>query len=98
MNIHCYEYMDDYHLKAWILNKMKRKRFIGGKHTDIKNIRKGAPPELCSRIDDCLKELIKNSFVILKITEYGKQVSLNPKLIKEINEFIQKYYTEEIFK
>jgi hypothetical protein len=84
-------------IKAWILNKMKRKRLIGRRHTDIKNIRKGAPPNFYTQIDDSIKELIKEGVIILKITEYGKQVSLNPRLMKEINEFILKHYTEEIF-
>jgi hypothetical protein len=86
--------MNKEQLKAWILNKMKRYRFIGGRHTDIKNIRKGAPPKFYSDIDDLVKELIKEGFVILKITAYGKHVSLNPGMMKEINEFIQRYYTE----
>lgn len=90
--------MSKQQLKAWILNKMKRRRFIGGRHTDIKNIRKGAPQQFYSEIDDLLKELIKDGLVILKITEYGRHVSLNSKLMEEINEFIQKYYTKEIFK
>ena len=85
-------------IKAWVLNKMKRKRWIGGRHTDIKNIRKGAPPDFYVQIDDLIKELIKEGAIVLKITEYGKHVSLNPRLMKEINEFIQKYYTEEVFK
>jgi len=89
--------MNEERLKAWILNKMKRKRFIGSRHTDVKNIRKGAPQEFYSEIDDHLKDLIKSGFVVVKITEYGKHVSLNPKFMKEINEFIQKYYTEEVF-
>jgi len=85
-------------LKAWILNKMKRKRFIGGSHTDIKNIRKGAPQQFYSDIDSLLKELTREGFIILKITAYGRHVSLNVRAMKEINEFIQKYFTEEIFR
>jgi len=85
-------------LKAWVLNKMKRKRFIGGRHTDIKNIRKGALQQFYSEIDDLLKELIAESLVILKLTEYGKHVSLNPGAMKEINDLIQRHYTEEVFK
>jgi len=84
-------------MKSWILNKMKRKRWIGGRHTDVKNIRKGVPPNFYVQIDDLVKELIKEGIIILKVTEYGKHVSLNPRLMKEINEFVQRHYTEEVF-
>ena len=97
LNIHYIECMPaKEQMKAWILNKMKRKRFIGGSHTDIKNLRRGAPPDLYNQIDDIIKELVKENMIIIKITEYGKQVSLNPRLMKEVNEFIQKFYTEEV--
>lgn len=98
MNIQYNEYMTTREqIKAWILNKLKRHRYIGGKHTDIRNIRKGAPPEFYSEIDDATKELIRDGIVVVKITAYGKHVSLNPRLMKEINEFIQKNYTEVMF-
>jgi len=85
-------------VKAWILNKMKRHRYIGGRHTDIKNIPKGSPPNFYSEIDYVLKELIREGLIIVKITAYGKHVSLNPRKMQEINDFIQKYYTEVVFK
>lgn len=85
-------------LKAWILNKLKRHRYIGGKHTDIANISKGAPPKYHKQIDELVKELIRVGLILTKITSYGKHVSLNPNSLKTINEFIQKYYTDEIFK
>ena len=84
-------------LKGWILNKMKRYRLVGGKHTDIKNIRKGAPLNFYSEIDELVNELIKQGFIIVKVTSYGKHVSLNPRLLKDIDDFIQKHYTEETF-
>ena len=84
-------------LKGWILNKMKRYRLVGGKHTDIKNIRKGAPLNFYSEIDELVNELIKQGFITVKVTSYGKHVSLNPRLLKDIDDFIQKHYTEETF-
>lgn len=88
----------DENLRAWILNKLKRHRYIGGKHTDIKNVRKGAPPRFYSQIDGIVNELIKEGIILVKITAYGKHVSLNPKLMREINELIQKRYTKAVFK
>jgi hypothetical protein len=85
-------------LKAWVLNKLKRHRYIGGKHTDIVNISKGAPPKFHKQIDELVKELVRDGLILTKITSYGKHVSLNPNSLKTINEFIQKYYTDDIFK
>ena len=85
------------HLKAWILNKLKRHRCIGGKHTDITNVRKGADPKMYSEIENILKDLIKAGNLLVKITSYGKHVSINPKLIKEIDEFIRRNFTEVVF-
>ena len=38
------------------------------------------------------KELIKKGFILNKITSYGLEVSLNPKLSKEIEDEIRKFY------
>lgn len=85
-------------LKAWVLNKLKRHRYIGGKHTDVTNARKGADPRSHSEIDDIMKDLIKSGNILVKITSYGKHVSLNPRLIKEIDEFIREHFIEVAFK
>ena len=84
-------------LKAWLLNKMKRHRYIGGKHTDINNVRKGADPKTHSELGDIVKDLIKSGNVLIKNTSYGKHASLNPRLIKEIDEFVRKNFTEVVF-
>ena len=85
-------------LRACVLNKLKRHRYIGGKHTDINNVRKGSDPKNYSEIEDIIKELIKSGNILVKITSYGKHVSLNPRLIKEIDEFIQRNFTEFVFR
>ena len=84
-------------LKALVLNKLKRHRYIGGKHTDESNVRKGSDPKNYSTIEDILKSLIKSGHVLTKITSYGKHVSLNPRLIKEIDDFIQNHFTQVTF-
>lgn len=88
----------DNQIKAWILNKLKRHRYIGGRHTDIVNVRKGAPQKYYKQINKQVEKLIREGIIIIKVTAYGKHISLNPRLMKEINDFIQKYYTKTIFK
>jgi hypothetical protein len=84
-------------VQAWILNKMKRQRLIGGKHTDIRNIRKGAPQQFYEQIDDELGKLIKEGLVSVKPTAYGKHVQLNPRALGEINERVRRHFTEQVF-
>jgi hypothetical protein len=85
-------------IRAWILNKMRGHRFIGGRHTDVKNVRKGAPPKYYDIIDKQLDELRKNGMVVFYVKAGAKHVSLNQHMLNEINEFIRKNYTEKIFK
>lgn len=90
--------ISDNQIKAWILNKMRSHRFIGRKHTDIKNIRKGAPQEYYKRIDKQLSKLRKMGFVVFYVKAGAKHVSINPSALNDINDFIRKNYTEVIFK
>jgi hypothetical protein len=88
----------DDQLKAWILNKLKRHRFIGGRHTERKNVRKGAPLEYYGKIDDLLDLLIKRYRFIVAAGKTGERhVSLNPRLIGEIDSFIRQHYVGTVF-
>ncbi len=99
MDIHNIEYMPtDEHLKAWVLNKLKRHRCIGGKHTEAKNVRKGAPPTCHEKIDDLLGQLIKRDrFVWAGGKTRERHVSLYPHLLGEIDSFIRRHYVEAVF-
>lgn len=90
--------ISDDQIKAWILNKMRSRRFIGGKHTDIKNVRKGAPQKYYKEMDKQLNELRKMGFVVFYLKSGAKHVSINPHVLNEINEFIRKNYTRVVFK
>jgi len=76
--------------RRFILEKMLRHGWIGGKHTAYDNIRKGKPVSEYKAIEKELKQLIREGFVISKPTGYGTQVSLNPRRVKEIIEMIEK--------
>ncbi|MFY3740507.1 MAG: hypothetical protein HMLIMOIP_000946 [Candidatus Nitrosomirales archaeon] len=64
-------------------------KIIGGKHTAIENLKKGFPSHLRGDVDDEVKELIRNGFIIPKTTSYGLQVSLNPRMIAEIERILE---------
>ena len=67
----------------------------GGKHTEIRNIKKGFPSHIPSSnkgrklIDRAIKELINNGFLLCKKSTHELHVSLNPRMKKEIMELIK---------
>jgi len=71
-----------------ILRKMYFDRIIGGKHTAIENLKKGFPSHVRGDVDDEVKELIKDGLILPKVTSYGLQVSLNPRMIPEIERIL----------
>ena len=77
-------------VKIKILWRLYRHRFIGGKHTDIKNLRKGFPKDKYDLVDEAVNELIREGFLLVKPTHYGKHVSLNPRRLREIRSIIEK--------
>lgn len=74
-----------------ILEVMLWKGFVGGKHTSEDNIPKNFPKHLRKEAKHALEELIRKGFVRGKPTFYGKEVSINPAMCKEVKEFIEKY-------
>ncbi len=71
-----------------ILEKLYRHHFIGEKHTSEDNIPKSFPKHLRGDAKKALKNLIKQGYVVPKITSYGLEVSLNPRKIREIEKAI----------
>ncbi len=71
-----------------ILEKLYRHGYIGGRHTAEKNVQKGFPSHLRGELKHALKRLIKQGYIIPKITSYGRHISLNPVMIKEIESLI----------
>lgn len=63
-------------------------KIIGGKHTAVENLKKGFPSHRKGDVDDEVKELIRAGFILPKITNYGLQVSLNPRMIPEIERIL----------
>lgn len=61
---------------------------MGGRHTDIENLKKGLPGHLKGDIKDAAKELIKEGILIPKPTSYGLHLSLNPHKKEEIDKYL----------
>ncbi len=61
------------------------------KHTSINNLHKGLPNELrvSKEIKKAIDDLLKEQILLSKPTNYGLEVSLNPKKIKDIEELIK---------
>ena len=87
----------DEEVEVLILHKLFLRRCWGGKHTSFDNLKKGVKvqelgKEGLKRIDKIGKELIKEGLIMSKPTQYGLEVSLNPRLSEEIVSRIRKFY------
>jgi hypothetical protein len=67
-----------------ILENLLEKNIIGEKHTSEDNAQKCLPKHLRGEAKKALKKLIREGYVIPKITSYGLEVSLNPRRLSEI--------------
>ena len=74
--------------KGFIIKKLFQKKYIGERHTSIANLPKGLPGHLRGDIKSAAKELIGEGILLTKPTSYGLEVSLNPKKMKEIQEYL----------
>jgi len=72
-----------------ILKKMIDYSFIGEKHTSADNIPKGFARDERGEVKKALKNLIREGYVMPKITIYGLEVSLNPRRLAEIHQLLR---------
>ena len=82
-------------VKRYILSNLVERRMWGGKHTEIKNITKGLPNTFLSdhkgkkTIKKAIKSLINDEWILAKKSTGEIHVSLNPRKIGEIKQFIE---------
>lgn len=81
--------MEDEQLKGFIVKKLFHHGYVGGRHTDIENLKKGLPGHVKGDVKEATKELIKEEILISKPTSYGLHVSLNPRKREEIEKYLQ---------
>ena len=75
-------------LKWFVVKKLFHHGYIGGRHTDIENMKNGLPGHVKGDIKEAIKELIKEDILITKPTSYGLHISLNPAKREEINRYL----------
>lgn len=81
--------MEKEQLKGFIVKKLFKHGYVGGRHTDIENLQKGLPSHVKGNVKDAAKELIREEILIPKPTAYGLHVSLNPQKREEIDKYLQ---------
>lgn len=81
--------MEKAQLKGFIVKKLHHHCYIGGRHTDVENLKKGLPGHFKGDVKDAVKELIKEEIIITKPTSYGLHVSLNPRKREEIDKYLK---------
>ncbi|MDO8339410.1 MAG: hypothetical protein Q7T16_02020 [Candidatus Burarchaeum sp.] len=75
-------------IKAKILQKLARMNKWEHSHTALENLSKSFPKHLRGMASQAANELIREGYLHLKPTGYGKHVSLNIAKKKEIDGFI----------
>lgn len=81
--------MDEEQIKSFIVKKLFQHGYIGGRHTDIENLKKGLPGHLRGDAKKAAHDLIKEDILILKPTSYGHHVSLNSSKRTEIEKYLR---------
>lgn len=80
--------METEQLKGFIVKKLFHHGYIGGRHTDIENLKKGLPSHVKGDIKEVVHELIKEEILMPKQTSYGLHVSLNPRKREEMQNYL----------
>ena len=87
--------MDINIIKRIILEHLITPPRWGGKHTEMRNIKKGFPAPISNSkegqklMDKAIKELMNDGWLLCKKSTGELHVSLNPKMKREIMEFLK---------
>jgi len=83
-------FSEDEKIKATILFHLRRKKVIGGVHTPFDTVTKGFPSHIGKNVKKIAEDLIREGYVLKKITNYGLHIHLNKERLKEIEEIIKR--------
>ena len=83
-----------------ILERLLNMDKWGGAHSELNRVRKSLPSHLFGKkskklIEKSFKNLVNLGFLFVKPSTGELHISLNPRMKKEILEFIEKYEKEE---
>ena len=81
--------MEEKELIQAIIEKLYRLKYIGGRHTEIKNIHKGMKGISEREIEKAIKYVINRGIIQTHIKTKETHVSINPKKIKEIHKILR---------
>lgn len=91
-------------LKKLVLRKLVRANIWGAKHTPLDFVKKGIPEHYRNThqgrkaVEKSLKELVNNEWIIILLKRTGKgsgeHVSLNPRKVAEIKQFLEKFFLQ----
>jgi len=81
--------MEVLQLKGFIVKKLFHHGYIGGRHTDIENLKKGLPSHVKGDVKEAAEELIREGILIPKPTSYGLHISLNPEEREKIEKYLR---------
>lgn len=81
--------MEKEQIKGFIVKKLFHHSYIGGRHTDIENLKKGLAGHVKGEVKEAAKELIKEGILIPKATSYGLHVSLNARKREELEKYLK---------
>ena len=86
--------LTDEEIKGRIIRKLYRRGNCGASHTLFENLKKGftqrdTGKQGSKKVDKMGKVLIKENLILSKPTGYGLEVSLNPRMIDKIQEYLE---------
>lgn len=82
--------------EIFVIDKLRSKRYFGAHQILAENIPKGKPPEDKKTILEAIKNLGRKGFLIVKKKHYGIHISLDPKRISEIREYLDHLEQEKL--
>ncbi|MBU2615695.1 MAG: hypothetical protein KKC19_01185 [Nanoarchaeota archaeon] len=84
------DFDDEDKIKATILYHLRRKKVIGGVHAPFDTITKGFPSHIGKDVKKIAEKLIREGYLLRKMTNNGLHVILNKEMLGEIEDFIKR--------
>jgi len=80
--------MEEKELIQAVIEKLYRLKYIGGRHTEVKNIYKGMKGVSEKEIEQAVKYLVNKGIIQTSIKTKETHLSINPKKMKEVHKIV----------